>query len=452
MPVAGAGRPERPLNEDSAFPGSLEPTMDVRRSMPRSAVAVALVATCALPTGGSANSADPPTCLGRAATIVGAGEINGTTGDDVIVGSAGADRISALGGDDVVCDGAGADTVDLGEGDDTLSTHTARDPHDVLDGGPGADTVHYRRTKALKLTLGNTATDDGEYSEADQLLGFEGAIGGSGNDVLVGSDGPNTLLGGAGNDRITGGPGADFAGGQDGNDILAESDGGDAVDDIDGGPGIDEVSYGGRVEPVWIHLDGSHSSGRSGEGDGISGVENARGGQGFDHLYGTDGPNKLYAGGDIDVVYDGLGADTVDGGADCDYIVQPPQVDPGDLIRGGSGTCDYVSYTGRAVDVEVRLNTTAAVNGAVGEGDVLTGIESAVGGGGDDVVTGNGGFNVLEGGHGSDVLNGLGGSDTLLMSDGVSSNDVANCSYGYYDYASGDLGDSTSGCESVQLH
>ena len=38
-----------------------------------------------------------PTCFGKRATIVGAGDITGTPGNDVIVGSAGADTIDALG-------------------------------------------------------------------------------------------------------------------------------------------------------------------------------------------------------------------------------------------------------------------------------------------------------------------------------------------------------------------
>ena len=44
-----------------------------------------------------------PTCFGKRATIVGAGDISGTPGNDVIVGSAGADTIDALGGHDRVC-------------------------------------------------------------------------------------------------------------------------------------------------------------------------------------------------------------------------------------------------------------------------------------------------------------------------------------------------------------
>jgi len=39
----------------------------------------------------SARAAPAPMCFGMPATIVGSGLINGTSGDDVIVGSAGAD-------------------------------------------------------------------------------------------------------------------------------------------------------------------------------------------------------------------------------------------------------------------------------------------------------------------------------------------------------------------------
>lgn len=46
-------------------------------------------------------------CVGRAATITGAGSITGTGGDDVIVGSSGADSISGGGGNDTICAGGG---------------------------------------------------------------------------------------------------------------------------------------------------------------------------------------------------------------------------------------------------------------------------------------------------------------------------------------------------------
>ena len=54
------------------------------------------------------------------ATIVGAGFIQGTPGNDVIAGSPGRDYIVAGGGDDIVCGNGGNDYIDGGAGDDIL--------------------------------------------------------------------------------------------------------------------------------------------------------------------------------------------------------------------------------------------------------------------------------------------------------------------------------------------
>ena len=44
----------------------------------------------------------------------------------------------------------------------------------------------------------------------DAITGFENAIGGSGDDVLIGSNGANILSGGVGFDHIIGGGGRDI--------------------------------------------------------------------------------------------------------------------------------------------------------------------------------------------------------------------------------------------------
>src|SRR5262245_19091132 len=74
-----------------------------------------------------ASAAPAPICFGKHATIVGSGLINGTSGDDVIVGSAGADLVNAGDGNDRVCGLAGTDDLRGELGDDRL------------DGGPGDD-------------------------------------------------------------------------------------------------------------------------------------------------------------------------------------------------------------------------------------------------------------------------------------------------------------------------
>ena len=102
--------------------------------------------------------------------------LNGTPGDDMILGRAGPNTIDAGPGDDLVCGGDGADTLNGGSG------------NDILAGGNGNDHLN----------------------------------GGSGNHRLNGGNGDVRLRGGAGDDHLTGGRGADFFSGGPGADTAAD--------------------------------------------------------------------------------------------------------------------------------------------------------------------------------------------------------------------------------------
>lgn len=81
----------------------------------------------------------PPTCGGRAATIVGtkrADTLKGTGRRDVIVGRAGRDVLIGAGGNDLICGGGGSDKLLGGKGDDAL---LGGGGDDGLLGGPGVD-------------------------------------------------------------------------------------------------------------------------------------------------------------------------------------------------------------------------------------------------------------------------------------------------------------------------
>jgi Ca2+-binding RTX toxin-like protein len=153
-------------------------------------------------------SADGEMCNGVAATIVGAGAISGTPGNDVIVGSSGDDVIDAGAGNDTICagdgndqvsDGLGKDKVFLEGGDDALVAGAVQDRGDVVHGGDGSDTADYSaRSDNLRVTLATAFADDGGPGENDTLRFVENATGGSGDDTMVGTDGANVLLGNGG--------------------------------------------------------------------------------------------------------------------------------------------------------------------------------------------------------------------------------------------------------------
>jgi Ca2+-binding RTX toxin-like protein len=154
-----------------------------------------------------ADAAETPTCgipgvLEGPATIVGAGRIEGTSGDDVIVGSAGPDRINGNGGFDLICSLGGNDRITGGPG-----------PATWVFAGPGDDRVEVTGDVALLLggdgsdRLTGGPGDDLIFGDYSSFLEFDaGAVG---EDALSGGGGNDLLVGGAAADRLAGGDGDD---------------------------------------------------------------------------------------------------------------------------------------------------------------------------------------------------------------------------------------------------
>ena len=118
------------------------------------AVAAATLLLSGTHLAGAASAQEAPVCgpPGQEvpATIVGAGTIFGTSGDDVIVASGGNDAVFAGDGNDIVCGEGGNDTLDGGKGTDVLAgDQLDSEPfapsnaanNDTLLGGPGDDTL-----------------------------------------------------------------------------------------------------------------------------------------------------------------------------------------------------------------------------------------------------------------------------------------------------------------------
>ena len=81
------------------------------------------------------------TCYGEVVTVSDhQGRIDGTTGDDVILGDAGPNKIFGNGGHDIICGGDdGTDLLFGGGGDDFL---LGNEGDDSLYGGPGRDVLN----------------------------------------------------------------------------------------------------------------------------------------------------------------------------------------------------------------------------------------------------------------------------------------------------------------------
>ncbi|WP_188113326.1 calcium-binding protein [Nocardioides humilatus] len=431
-----------------------------------------------------------PTCNGLDATITGSGVISGTAGNDVIVGSDLADTIDAGDGNDVICaganndqvsDGAGKDKVYLEAGGDIFVAHATKDTGDLVDGGDGADTADYSvRTVKVKLRLNTTGGDDGATGERDKLLAMEDALGGAGDDEIVGTDGPNTIAGNSGNDKISDGLGADTVAGGAGDDLIKQGDTIDVGDYLDGGDDVDTISYAARengFSPIVVDLNhtfgDSGFSGNGGEHDELYEFENANGGVASEHFFGTDGPNVIKAGngfngvlgfGGDDTITSGNRDDLVDGGTGINTISLGSGCDTSfhsvvgtDIVKGGAGRCDLVTYRNRIDNVVVDLGSTSAISGAPGENDLFKGFEYAEGGRGDDIVRGTNAANHLTGGpgvvfppadDGADQIFGLGGDDILASADTVMGNDSIDGGAGS-DLAYIDSGDTCTAVEEI---
>lgn len=314
-----------------------------------------------------------------------------------ITGSLNRDSIEGTAGDDVLLGRGGAQFTSGGSF-----------VGDLLEGGAGADT----------LVAGGGA-DPGLIRGA-QLLG------GAGNDRLIldsGFEASGVLEGGAGDDLIeasSGAPGSALSlFGEEGNDTLVLGFGEGLVE---GGAGTDLLVIGLKpavgFAPAALRMEalGGHewlllAEGEPGLSGYVSGVEQFRiaggalddtllGGGLADTLEGAEGGDRLVAGGGDDLLDGGPGADTLEGGQGNDTYVVDKEGDV--LIEAGPG-----------LDV-VRSSISFTLAGAF-ETLVLTGSAALVGSGhgGNNRLVGNAGANTLNGGGGADTLDGGAGADRL---------------------------------------
>ena len=151
-------------------------------------------------------------------------------------------------------------------------------------------------------------------------------------------------------------------------------------------------------------------------------IENATGGSGIDTITGNSANNTLTGNGGNDVLNGEGGNDTLVGGAGSDTMNGGEGDDVfngganNDTMDGGNGI-DRVSYSTQTGNLIVYLTGVASV-GFDAQGDIITNIENATGGSGNDQLYGNAEANTLDGLGGNDTLLGAGGSDILRGGDG----------------------------------
>lgn len=317
-------------------------------------------------------------------TISGSGVIAGTPGPDVICGSDGADTITGLGGDDVLVGNGGDDTLDGGPGRNTLVGGAGADllsatvQNDVFVGGTGFDRVSYAT---------HAAGDDVVAFLADSGVGV-GAIGFTERD-------------------FSGQPYSD------GNGSFSRAEYDRIYDDVEG-----LIGHAG-VDTLVGNIDVNLIEGWGGNDNlqGYGGGDTIRGGSGADGVYGQAGDDALTPDTGNDLAIGGDGADTINAGLEGDGS---------DDVRGGAGV-DLAWYGMRSSPTRASLgNPTEFDDGQVSsathqptiERDRLDGIEDALTGSGNDILSGDGQANTLVGNAGQDEIFGGDGLDALQAGSG----------------------------------
>ncbi len=401
-------------------------------------------------------------------------------GDDTVRLGSGGHTVDTGDGDDTVVTGAGNDTVSIGDGNDIAQTGAGNDlivagnggGIDIIDGGPGGDTVSYpSATNAVLIDLreedrsaqaaGATTIGDilaGTYDpttpvgyaegtdiETDVLISIENAEGGAGSDTIFGNDGNNALRGMDGDDEIDGfggddellgGAGADELRGGEGHDLL---DGGAGDDTIDGGAGWNRIRLSGNLDnyDVVTNLDGTYTitDTRAGSPDGsdtftriqevvfanttvglwslvdpneISGAGIINGTAARDRMEGSDGEDELRGFDAEDQLLGGDGDDLLDGG--------PSAYDDSNFVWDIVNYFDeYWQNPGIRSGVTVDLSNNTATD-TYGANDMIFNIERVFGTPLADVITGS--DNDVTGEAydpyiGADTIHGKGGYDNL---------------------------------------
>ncbi len=342
------------------------------------------------------------------------GPINGTAGDDNLVGTGEADIINGLGGDDTIVGDNGDDTITGGAGNDTIDGENGTGDIAVFSGALADYTVVTDASGVTTVTHLNGGADGVDTLTNVELLQFSdqtintppfdpgtGPINGTaGDDILAGTAGDDEINGLGGDDDITGGAGNDTINAGDGFDLVEGGDG----DDIINGEGGPDILIGD------------------------AGNDQLNGGDGDDDLEGGDGDDTLDGGvGTADIAI--FSGDL----AEYEIVTDANGVTTVTHLNGGTDGVDTLTNVELLEFADQTIDTPPFVQGPINgtEGnDTLTGTE------GDDVINGLGGNDDMDGRGGNDTLNGGAGFDLLIGGDG---NDTLNGNAGA-DILMGDAG------------
>jgi Ca2+-binding RTX toxin-like protein len=144
--------------------------------------------------------------------------------------------------------------------------------------------------------------------------------------------------------------------------------------------------------------------------DAAGGNDVVSAGSGDDTVLAGTGNDVVNAGSGNDTVIGGSGSDIVAGGNGSDAFVATIG-DANDFYSGGAGT-DTLDMS--AMTAPVTINLGGFASSAQTGIDLVSSIENAIAGSGNDNITGSSAANVLEGRAGNDTINAGNGADTVI--------------------------------------
>lgn len=362
-------------------------------------------------------------------------EIDGTDGNDLLLGKTGNVIIRSLGGNDVIVSGDGNNRIDAGSGDDVIY---AGNGADIITTGAGNSVIHSGLGNDLIIVGdGNNAIFAGGgndvimagggnnliYARAGNNLiragdGDNSIVVGSGNNVVFAGNGDNTVQGGSGRVRMQVGSGR--------NTLIA----GSGIATMIGGSGDNTFVINQAADEI-VTQAGAHNTVRASidyvmgadiQALELSGTANLTGtGNDFDNtLTGNAGNSTLIAGNGNDTLIAGSGVTTMIGGIGNDTFVVKHSADVVQAQAGGNQAIQtYASYTASSnvanltavgrLSVTLTGNSMANVLTANDSDDVLiagTGAATMVGGSGNDTFVVNKAADVVveQQGHGIDTV------------------------------------------------
>jgi Ca2+-binding RTX toxin-like protein len=246
-------------------------------------------------------------------------------------------------------------------------------------------------------------------------LGDDTVFAGLGDDLVFGGVGDDDLRGNEGNDTLFGGEGADTVFGQQGDDFIDTSSPLQRPDidypglyPADTDPEDDrDLVYGGLGNDTIITGDDADTIFGDGGNDSINAGVDADlvyGGAGNDTIIGSEGADTIFGEAGNDLIYGGLD-DTIGDALDLPDALDLRPLNNPDLIFGGSGN-----------DTIFGRDDNDTLFGGTGNDVLFGGVDndSLVGDEGNDALNGDEGDDTLEGGAGNDTLSGATGSDVLF--------------------------------------